>query len=161
MAINFPEGVQDAPFDANVAYDFGPITAISNSQSFNNIGLETADITIKDANSLFFYWCELGTEIDGSGTGHGVARVLYSTDSGSNFTPHHYYNITGANDNSVGNGFRGYFDHDLSAGTSIRFKVQYAKNGTSGSNHTVADTGPQGSFGGNPVTRFFAFEVNQ
>tara|TARA_Y100000114_G_C11714902_1_gene305423 strand:- start:618 stop:1091 length:474 start_codon:yes stop_codon:yes gene_type:complete len=157
MGINFPEGGQEAPFDANVAYDYGPITSISNQNTWTNIGLETSDITIKDANSIFFYWGELSTEVDGSGTGHGVARVLYSTDSGSNFTVHHYYNITGSNDNSIGNGFRGYFNHNLSSGTSIRFKVQYLKNGASGSNHTVADNGP----GYTPVTRFFAFEVNQ
>ena len=160
MAINFPEGEQTAPFDANVAYDYGPITSISTQNTWTDIGLATDNITIKDANSIFFYWGELSTEIDGAGTGHGIARVLYSTDSGSSYTPHQYYNITGSNDNSVGNGFRGYFNHNLSAGTSIRFKVQYGKNGSSGSNHTVADTGPQGSFGGNPVTRFFVFEVN-
>ena len=157
MAINFPEGSQTAPFDANVVYDFGTVTVISNQSTWNDIGLQTGDITIKDANSQFFYWGELSTEVDGSSTssGHGVARVLYSTNSGSSFSVHHYYNITGSTDNSIGNGFRGYFDHNLAAGTSIRFKVQYLKNGASG-NHTVADTGP----GYNPVTRFFAFEVN-
>ena len=157
MAINFAKGEQAAPFDANVVYDHGPITIISNHNTWNNIGLETGDITIKDANSRFFYWGELSTEVDGSGTstGHGVARVLYSTNSGSNYSVHHYYNITGSTDNSIGNGFRGYWLHSLSAGTTVRFKVQYLKNGASG-NHTVADTGP----GQNPVTRFFAFEVN-
>ena len=156
MAINFAKGEQAAPFDANVVFDYGPITSISTNNSWTNIGLETGDVTVKDTNSRFFYWGELSTEVDGSGTGHGVARVLYSTNSGSDYTVHHYYNITGSNDNSIGNGFRGYWDHDLSAGTTVRFKVQYLKNGGSGSNHTVADNGP----GQNPVTRFFAFEVN-
>ena len=115
-------------------------------------------MTIKDSNSIIYYWSELGTEIDGTSTGHGIARVLYSQNNGS-YQVHHYYNITGAPDNMVGNGFRGYFNHNFSVGNTVKFKVQYGKNG-SGGNHTLADTGPQGSFGGNPVTRFFAFEVN-
>ena len=156
MAINFAKGSQAAPFDANVVFDYGPQTAISTNNSYENIGLETGDMTIKDANSRIFYWGELSTEVDGSSTGHGIARVQYSTNSGSSYAIHHYYNITGANDNDIGNGFRGYIDHNLSAGSTIRFRVQYKKTGSSGSNHAVADNGP----GENPVTRFFAFEVN-
>ena len=156
MAIHFPEGEQTAPFDANFAADYGPTTTISNQNVWTSIGLETPSITIKDTNSYIFYWCELSTEVDGSGTGHGVARIEYSTDNGSNWTTHYYYNITGSNDNDIGNGLRGYHDHNLSAGTSYRLRCQYLKNGASGSNHTVADTGP----GQNPVTRLFFFEVN-
>ena len=113
-------------------------------------------MTVKDSSSKIVYWGFLGTEVDGAGTGHGVARVQYSTNSGTSYTDHNYYNITGSNDNSIGNGFMGYWTHSQSAGSTIRFRVQYLKNGGSGSNHTVADTGP----GYSQVTRFVAFEVN-
>ena len=155
MAINFPEGVQDAPFDANFVGDHGPTTSISNQNTWSDIGLETADITVKDSNSKIVYYGFLGTEVDGTSTGHGVARVQYSFNSGTSYTVHNYYNMTGSNDNSIGNGFMGYWSHGQSAGTTIRFRVQYLKNGTTG-NHTVADTGP----GYSQVTRFVAFEVN-
>jgi len=155
MGINFPEGQQDGPFDANFAGDYGSAVAISAQNTWTDLGLETGDITLKDANSIILYWGSLSTEVDSSPTGHGVCRVRYSTDSGSNWTTHYVYNMTGSNDNDIGNGFAGYMDHDLAAGTTLRLKCEYRKNGSAG-NHTVADTGP----GFSPLTRLFMVEAN-
>ena len=155
MGINFPEGQQDGPFDGNFAGDYGNAVAISTFSTWTDIGLQTGDITIKDQTSIIMYWGSLSTEVDGASTGHGVCRVRYSTDSGSNWTTHYPYNMTGSNDNSIGNGFAGYMDHDLAAGTTFRLKCDYRCNGSSG-NQTVADTGP----GFAPLTRLFLLEVN-
>ena len=155
MSVNFPEGVQDFPFDANWAGDYGSAVAISTQSTWTDLGLETGDITIKDTDSHIVYWGNLSTEVDGDSTGHGVCRVRHSTDSGSNWTTHYVYNMTGSNNNDIGNGFAGYIDHDKAAGTTFRMKVDYLKNGSQG-NHTVADTGP----GYAPVSRLFFFEVN-
>ena len=155
MSVNFPEGVQDFPFDANWAADYGPAVAISTQNTWTALQLETGDITIKDTNSHIVYWGSLSTETDGDSTGHGVCRVLQSTDSGSNWTAHQIFNMTGSNNNDIGNGFCAYWDHDKAAGTTLRLKCEYLKNGASG-NHTVADTGP----GYAPLSRLFFFEGN-
>jgi len=156
MAINFPKGSQDFPFDANWAGDYGSAVSISTHNTWTALGLETPDITIKDTDSQLVYWGSLGAEVDGTGTGHGVVRVRQSSDSGSNWTTHQNFNVTGANDNDIGCGFCAYWDHDKSAGTTIRLKVEYLKNGDAGSNHTVADTGP----GFSTHSRLFMMEVN-
>ena len=155
MGINFPEGQQDGPFDGNWAGDYGSAVSISTQNTWTALGLETPDITLKDTNSIIVYWGSLSTEVDSSGTGHGVCRVRHSTDSGSNWTTHYVYNMTGSNDNDIGNGFTGYLTHGWAAGTTVRLNCEYRKNGASG-NHTVADTGP----GFAPLSRLFLMEVN-
>tara|TARA_R100000152_G_C6715443_1_gene142296 strand:+ start:33 stop:506 length:474 start_codon:yes stop_codon:yes gene_type:complete len=142
MAINFQTGgVQSHP-----AYS-GPIeTAVrtsgwaTTSDSWADVpDLSGGNITIMNSGSVIVVVCHLSTEVD-QAAGHGIARIQKSVDDGSYSTVANF-NVTGSPDNSIGNGFQFRVDHDESAGTTIKFKVQYRKNNTTG-NHTIADTGP-------------------
>jgi len=117
----------------------GPGLAIT-STSFTEISTNMrVTHTIISASSYLDFTVPLYTEVDGS-TGHGLARLQYSTDSGSNWSNIGTYNITSAIDNSIGFGFTDYWDHNQSVGTAILFRVQYRI--TSGAQNAIADNGP-------------------
>ena len=126
------------------------------SSSFTEISTNLrVSVTIKSASSLLIFICYLGTETD-SAAGHGLARVQYSTDGGSNFTTYDEYNQAGASNDAISTTFTDYFDHSFSVGTTVIFRVQYRLTGYSGGqNHTIADTGP----GGSPKAQFIIQEV--
>ncbi len=114
----------------------------TSADSFNTVtGLSGGNITIMRSTSIIFIACHLSLESDGSGSlGHGVARLQRSYDNGdwSSITQ---FNVMGALDNLVGDGFHYRHDHNKAAGTTVKYRVQYRKGNTTG-NHTVADTGP-------------------
>ena len=95
--------------------------------------------TIISTSSYLDFTVPLYTEVDGT-TSHGLARLQYSTDSGSNWSNIGTYNITGAVDNAIGFGFTDYWDHNQSVGTAIVFRVQYRITG--GNQNAIADSGP-------------------
>lgn len=97
-------------------------------------------LTIQSTTTFLDFTCPLYTEVDSVST-HGMARLQYSTDSGSNWSNIGTYNVTQAVDNGVGFGFTDYWDHNLAANTSVIFRVQYRKGNAAG-NHAIADTGP-------------------
>ena len=109
--------------------------------------------TVQDTDSYVFFTCPLYTEVDGT-TSHGMAQLQYSLNSGSSWSTVGTYNITGAIDNSVGFGFTDYWDHNLSVGQSVVFRVNYRIGG--GAQNAIADTGP----GESPRTYLMLQEVN-
>lgn len=112
-----------------------------NSTSWTTVpDLSGGNITIMRSTSVIFVCCHLSTEVDGGDTGFGLARLQKRLNNGS-WSSVAQFNITGKNDNSIGNGFQYRVDHNESADTLIAFRVQYRKN-QSGGNHTIADTGP-------------------
>ena len=113
------------------------ITASSFTEISTNMRVS---LTIQNAATFLDFTCPLYTEVDSVAT-HGMARLQYSTDSGSNWSNIGTYNITQAVDNGVGFGFTDYWDHNQSVGTTVLFRVQYRKGNTTG-NHTIADFGP-------------------
>ena len=115
----------------NISITSGSFTEISTSMRVTH--------TIISASSYLDFTVPLYTEVDGS-TGHGLARLQYSTDSGSNWSNIGTYNITSALDNAIGFGFTDYWDHNQSVGTAILFRVQYRI--TSGNQNAIADSGP-------------------
>tara|TARA_Y100001951_G_C11047031_1_gene133519 strand:- start:20 stop:493 length:474 start_codon:yes stop_codon:yes gene_type:complete len=112
----------------------------TSSNSFVQItGLQGGNITIMRSTSIIFLACHLSVETDSDG-GHGVARLLRAYNDGS-WATITQFNVCGALDNLVGDGFHYRHDHNQSAGTTVKYKVQYRKGNTTG-NHTVADQGP-------------------
>ncbi len=113
----------------------------TSSTNFNEVtGLTGGNITIMRSTSIIFLACHLSVETDGSSVGHGVARLQRSYNDGG-WTNITQFNVCGSIDNVVGDGFHYRHDHDQSAGTTVKYKIQYRKGNTSG-NHTVADQGP-------------------
>ena len=114
--------------------------ATSSSSWADVTGLVTnTSITVMRSTSIIMVFCELSTESDGA-AGHGLARIRRSLNGGSWVTVANF-NIMGSLDNLAGGGFCYPHDHNQSAGTQIKYKVQYRKTNTTG-NHTIADTGP-------------------
>ena len=112
----------------------------TSSSSFVQItGLQGGNITIMNSTSVIFLACHLSVETDSAG-GHGVARLLRAYNDGA-WSTITQFNVCGSLDNLVGDGFHYRHDHDQSAGTTVKYKIQYRKGNTSG-NHTVADQGP-------------------
>ena len=144
MAINFATGgVQRHPaFSGKVVCTLRVSGWVTTSSGWQAIAdLDGGDITIQRAQSEIIVLCHLSTEVDGSGASHGLARLQRSNDNGSSWHSVAHFNITGANDNDIGDGFHYRIDHNQAAGTTYRFRVQYRKGNTSG-NHTIADNGP-------------------
>ena len=143
MAINFATGgVQRHPaFSGKVRDKLRTSSWVCGSSGWGAIAdLDGLDITIQREQSIIVVIVHLSTEVDGDAS-HGMARLQRSTDSGSSWHSVTQFNVTGAPDNSIGHGFNYRIDHNTSAGTTWRFRVQYRKGNNSG-NHTVADTGP-------------------
>lgn len=113
-------------------------------------------MTIASSTSVLDFTCPLYTEIDGT-VGHGVARLDFSTDGGSNWSAIGTYNVTAALDNAIGFGFTEFYDHSFSAGQSVIFRVLYRCTGTPSNNATIADTGP----GENPRAYLTVMEIAQ
>lgn len=112
----------------------------TSSNSFVQItGLQGGNITIMNSTSIIFIAVHLSLETDSAG-GHGVARLLRAYNDGS-WATITQFNVIGSLDNLVGDGFHYRHDHNQSAGTTVKYKVQYRKGNTTG-NHTVADQGP-------------------
>ena len=112
----------------------------TSSTSFQTItGLSGGNITIMRSTSIIFLACHLSIEADGN-AGHGIARLQRSYNDGD-WTGITQFNCLGSIDNVVGDGFHYRHDHDQSAGTDVKYRVQYLKKNTTG-NHTIADTGP-------------------
>ncbi len=113
----------------------------TSSSSWTDIpSLAGGNITVMRSTSVIAVHCHLSLEVDGGSTGHGIARLRKSVNNGSWSTVANF-NVLGSTDNQVGDGFCFRADHNQSAGTTLKYKVQYRKTNTSG-NHTVADTGP-------------------
>ena len=114
----------------------------TSSTSFNDVpDLAGGNITIMRSTSVIFINCHLSLETDGSGSlGHGVVRLVRSFNDGG-WTNITQFNVCGAIDNVVGDGFHYRHDHNQAATTTVKYKVQYRKGNATG-NHTVADTGP-------------------
>lgn len=166
------DAVGNAAIDLTANYAFtGTITGAGNllqtkkSSRVGNISISSASfteistslrvtITPKSSSSLFLMWCYLGTEVDGN-LGHGMARVQYSTNSGSSWTSYDTYNVTGSIGDDIGTGFGDYFDHSFTTSQTVIFRVQYRGSNAGGGNHTIADTGP----GESPAAQFIIQEV--
>mgnify|MGYP001363089100 CR=1 FL=1 len=113
----------------------------TSSTSFNTVSdLSGGNITIMRSTSIIFIACHLSVETDGASVGHGVARLQRSYNDGD-WQAITQFNVCGSTDNLVGDGFHYRHDHNQSAGTDVKYRVQYRKGNTSG-NHTVADQGP-------------------
>ena len=154
MAINWPEGSQNFPsWNHQQVYRSTPVV-VSNTSTWNDCGLSISNITIQQTDPTIYYWIDLSIEVDGEGTGHGITKVLYSINNGS-WTTHQVFNTTGQANDSISTGHSSYHSPSVNTGGTIKYKVEYLRNGSGGSNHTIADTGP----GYSPIARFMVVEL--
>ena len=102
--------------------------------------LSGGNITIMNSTSVIFVCCHLSSEVDNNNTGFGIAGLQKRVNNGS-WQDVAQFNITGSNNNNIGNGFQYRHDHNNSANTLMAYRIRYRKNNTA-ANHAIADTGP-------------------